>query len=109
MQSKRLSDGAPVTLAATVDVPTYGGLEDWYGLSINSASNETVEVTDEGDCFCVNFRRFGHGIGMSARGAQAMARDYGMGGVRRRGRHGLCGRTTAPVRRCDGRIRLREG
>ena len=79
VQSKRLPDGAPVTLAATVDVPTYGGLEDWYGLSINSASNETVEVTDEGDCFCVNFRRFGHGIGMSARGAQAMARDYGMG------------------------------
>lgn len=78
VQSKRLSDGAPVTLAATVDVPTYGGLEDWYGLSINSGSNETVEVTDEGDCFCVTFRRWGHGIGMSQRGAQAMARDYGM-------------------------------
>lgn len=78
VQSKRLSDGAAVTLAATVDVPTYGGLEDWYGLSINSSSNETVEVTDEGDCFCVTFRRYGHGIGMSQRGAQAMARDYGM-------------------------------
>lgn len=78
VQSKRLSDGAAVTLAATVDVPTYGGLEDWYGLSINSGSNETVEVTDEGDCFCVTFRRWGHGIGMSQRGAQAMARDYGM-------------------------------
>ncbi|MGN0185595.1 MAG: SpoIID/LytB domain-containing protein [Aristaeellaceae bacterium] len=78
VQSKRLSDGAAVTLAATVDVPTYGGLEDWYGLSINSGSNETVEVTDEGDCFCVTLRRWGHGIGMSQRGAQAMARDYGM-------------------------------
>ena len=78
VQSKRLSDGAAVTLAATVDVPTYGGLEDWYGLSINSGSNETVEVADEGDCFCVTFRRWGHGIGMSQRGAQAMARDYGM-------------------------------
>ena len=78
VQSKRLSDGAAVTLAVTVDVPTYGGLEDWYGLSINSGSNETVEVTDEGDCFCVTFRRWGHGIGMSQRGAQAMARDYGM-------------------------------
>ncbi|MDO5322582.1 MAG: SpoIID/LytB domain-containing protein [Clostridia bacterium] len=78
VQSRRPSDGALVTLATTVDVPTYGGLENWYGLSINSSSNETVEVTDEGECFCVTFRRWGHGIGMSQRGAQAMARDYGM-------------------------------
>ena len=78
VQSRRLSDDALVTLATTVDVPTYGGLEDWYGLSINSGSNETVEVTDEGECFCITFRRWGHGIGMSQRGAQAMARDYGM-------------------------------
>ena len=78
VQSRRLSDGAAVTISATVDVPTYGGLESWYGLSINSGSNETIEVTDAGDSFCISFRRWGHGIGLSQRGAQAMARDFGM-------------------------------
>ena len=78
VQSRRLSDGASVTISATVDVPSYGGVESWYGLSINSASNETVEVTDAGDSFCITFRRYGHGVGMSQRGAQAMARDFGM-------------------------------
>ena len=56
-----------------VDVDTYGALETWYGLSINSASNETVYVEKGADDFTITFRRWGHGVGMSQRGAQTMA------------------------------------
>lgn len=60
-----------------VDVPTYGGLEKWYSLSINSGNNETVWVDEVDAGFIVSFRRNGHGIGMSQRGAQVMAKKYG--------------------------------
>ena len=58
-----------------VDVDTYGALETWYGLSINSASNETVYVEKGADDFTITFRRWGHGVGMSQRGAQTMAQQ----------------------------------
>ena len=62
----------------SVDVDTYGALEAWYGLSINSSSNETVYVEESADGFTIAFRRWGHGVGMSQRGAQTMAQQ-GMG------------------------------
>ncbi len=77
VRAPRLSDGAEMVVAATVEVPTYGALEGWYGLSINSASNETVEVARDGGGYRVTFRRYGHGAGMSQRGAQTMAAGYG--------------------------------
>ena len=70
--------GAQAQARISVDVPTYGALEDWYGLSINSASNETVSVEADVDAFRVIFRRWGHGVGMSQRGAQYMAANCGM-------------------------------
>ena len=59
----------------SVDVDTYGALEAWYGLSINSSSNETVYVEESADGFTIAFRRWGHGVGMSQRGAQTMAKQ----------------------------------
>lgn len=70
-----LADGA--SRSAKVDVGTYGELESWYSLSINSSSNETVAVEEDADAFRIVFRRWGHGIGMSQRGAQRMASEYG--------------------------------
>ncbi len=61
------------TGSVTVTVPTYGGLETWCGLGINSENNETVWVSETGSTFEVTFRRSGHGVGLSQRGAQAMA------------------------------------
>lgn len=58
----------------TVHVPTYGGLEQWYDLDINGEDNETVWVTRIDQAFEISFRRKGYGVGMSQRGAQAMAR-----------------------------------
>ena len=71
----RTAAGAAWTGSVSVSVPTFGGLERWYDLSINDADNETVWVSDVGAAFEITFRRSGHGVGMSQRGAQAMARE----------------------------------
>ena len=71
------ASGKSAQLTCDVDIPTYGAFESWYDLSINSGSNETINVDAGSDAFTVTFRRWGHGIGMSQRGAQVMARDYG--------------------------------
>lgn len=48
------------------------------GLSINVAQNELFTVSDIGSAFMIESRRFGHGVGMSQRGAEQMARQHGM-------------------------------
>ena len=70
--------GKTVPAEVSVDVNTYGAFESWYGLSINSGSNETVAVEETGSAFKVVFRRWGHGVGMSQCGAQVMAKNHGM-------------------------------
>lgn len=70
--------GNSADVEVSVDVPTYGGLEDWYDLSLNDEDNETVWVEDADDGFTVTFRRSGHGVGMSQKGAQLMANEYHM-------------------------------
>ena len=68
--------GNTASAELTVSVPTFGGLEDWYSLSINDQANETVWVEDLGDAFEITFRRSGHGVGLSQRGAQVMANNW---------------------------------
>lgn len=70
--------GKRVSGEIAVDIPVYGGLEDWFSLSINSGSNETVYVDETEDSFIISFRRNGHGVGMSQRGAKVMAQSYSM-------------------------------
>ena len=70
------TDGSK-TAQATVNLATFGGVEDMLGLSINSSSNEIVSVEESGAAFTLSFRRYGHGVGMSQRGAQQMASAYG--------------------------------
>ena len=66
--------GSGAEANVTVHIPTYGALEQWYDLSINDEDNETVWVTHIDQAFEISFRRKGYGVGMSQRGAQAMAR-----------------------------------
>jgi len=82
-----------VTARVTVRVPTYGALEQWYDLGINDDDNETVWVSQSDQAFEITFRRKGSGVGMSQRGAIAMARkglscetilDYYYPGIRLR-------------------------
>ena len=68
--------GESRTATVSVDVPTYGALESWYGLDINEADNETVYISESDRAYEITFRRSGSGVGMSQRGAQAMAANH---------------------------------
>jgi len=67
---KRLGDVFTVTL------PVFGSADKAMGLSINVSQNELLTVSDIGSAFMFESRRFGHGVGMSQRGAEQMARKY---------------------------------
>ena len=70
----RDASGEENIVRVTVPIPTYDALEQWYDLSINDGDNETVWVRHNDQAFEIAFRRKGYGVGMSQRGAQAMAR-----------------------------------
>ena len=60
----------------TLDIPIFPDAEKWLSLGINSYDNEMITVTENTDSFTVESRRFGHGVGMSQRGAEWMAGKY---------------------------------
>lgn len=62
----------------TVDIPVFPDAEQALQLSINIAENEVVRVEEGASGFTVSFRRYGHGVGMSQRGAQQMSAKHGM-------------------------------
>ncbi len=67
----------PANTALTVKLPYYSVVEKALGLSINGTDNEVVTITETEDAFVLESRRYGHGVGMSQRGAQWMAAQYG--------------------------------
>ena len=52
----------------------FSELESALGMSINTGKNELWSVTQKDDQFIIAARRYGHGVGMSQRGAMQMAR-----------------------------------
>lgn len=62
----------------TLMLPIFTTAEQAMGLSINISKNELITVTDIGSAFMIESRRYGHGVGMSQRGAQQMAAGHGM-------------------------------
>ncbi len=65
-------NGQVATGIITFDI--FSELEGALGMSINSTKNELWAVTQSGDTFVISARRYGHGVGMSQRGAMQMAR-----------------------------------
>jgi len=61
-----------------IRLPVFSAAEKSMGLSINVYQNELLTVSDIGSSFMIESRRYGHGVGMSQRGAQQMAEEYGM-------------------------------
>lgn len=72
------SDYRAIEQPLTVTVPYFTLCERAMGLSINVYENELITVLDIGSAYLIESRRFGHGVGMSQRGAEQMARKYGM-------------------------------
>ena len=59
----------------TLDV--YTDIKDTLALGLNSRDYELVTAAIENGSCIIEMRRFGHGVGMSQRGAQTMAGDHG--------------------------------
>ena len=59
-----------------VTLELFPTVEQALNLSINSGSNELITVKETSASFNLESRRFGHGVGMSQRGAQCMAGLY---------------------------------
>lgn len=63
----------------TVDVDIFPTAEDAFGMNLlNNYDNEIWTVVETEDAFVLQARRYGHGLGMSQRGAQWMAAAYQM-------------------------------
>ena len=57
----------------TVTLKLFPDVVDALGLSISGNGNEIITVTEEEDGFRLTSGRYGHGVGLSQRGAQYMA------------------------------------
>ena len=62
----------------TVSLSVYEDVKDGFSLGLNSRDYEICSVRQEGENYLIEMRRFGHGVGMSQRGAQVMAGNYDM-------------------------------
>lgn len=71
-----LGDFMPVPQVFEIDLPIFQQLEKLMGLSINLKENEIISVSEQDDGYTVKFGRYGHGVGMSQRGAEWMASRY---------------------------------
>jgi hypothetical protein len=73
----QLSALLPLAQKVSVDLEIFPDLEAALNLSINRNSNELVHVKSAQDAFRISFTRYGHGVGLSQRGAEWMAATYG--------------------------------
>lgn len=67
----------PRKTQVTILLPIFNTVEDALKLSVNQTDNEIITVSETEDSFVFESRRYGHGVGMSQRGAQWMASQYG--------------------------------
>ncbi len=63
----------PVPQALTVELNIFPDVETALNLSINGDNNEIVTVRETENSFVIESRRYGHGVGLSQRGAEWMA------------------------------------
>lgn len=67
--------GGQTSAAVTVTCDIFGELESALSMSIQSSKNELWSVTRNSGSFVLEARRYGHGMGMSQRGAMYMAKQ----------------------------------
>ncbi len=62
----------------TCELTVYDQLKNGLAMKLSGLDCELTTVIEEEDIFVIQMRRYGHGVGMSQRGAQTMASVYGM-------------------------------
>ncbi len=75
--TQTLSDFIPAGEPATITIDIFPEVIEELGLSIYGADNELLTIRETDTHFILEARRYGHGVGMSQRGAQWMAAEYG--------------------------------
>lgn len=69
----------PIEESITLDLPVFPTVEDAFSLDISANyDNEIWSVRETSTSYVIEARRYGHGVGMSQRGAQWMAAVYQM-------------------------------
>lgn len=64
----------PLEGSFSIDIPIFPDAEQVFGMDIlGHYDNEIWSVAEKDDCFVLEARRYGHGVGMSQRGAEWMA------------------------------------
>ncbi len=71
-----LSDFIPAEAPLTLTVELFPDAVRTLGLSISGTDNEMLSITETDTHYLLEARRYGHGVGMSQRGAQWMAGKY---------------------------------
>ncbi|MBE5804264.1 MAG: SpoIID/LytB domain-containing protein [Clostridiales bacterium] len=71
------SEFIPVEEPFTLTLPLFPEVIRALNLSISGSDNEIVTLKETDEAFTLEARRYGHGVGMSQRGAQWMAAQYG--------------------------------
>lgn len=64
-------------VSISLDCPVFPDIEQLLSLSINKNQNEIVIITEDKTSVMISFARYGHGVGLSQRGAEWMAGQYG--------------------------------
>ena len=72
-----LTDFIPADAPITITIPMFPEAAKILGLSISGTDNEMLSITETDTHYLLQARRYGHGVGMSQRGAQWMAGQYG--------------------------------
>ena len=72
-----LSDFIPASTPLTITIDLFPDAVRTLGLSISGTDNEMLSITETDTHYLLQARRYGHGVGMSQRGAQWMAGKYG--------------------------------
>ena len=72
---KNLSDFIPYPESVNIEINIFNEARNAFGLSLNGGGKEIMNVIEADDAFIIESRRYGHGVGMSQRGAEQMARD----------------------------------
>lgn len=75
--TRTLSEYIPAAGTSTVTIDIFPEVIEVLGLSISGSDNEMLTLSETDTHFVLQARRFGHGVGMSQRGAQWMAGEYG--------------------------------
>ena len=78
--SARTDSSAPFTAVsdpALIVIALYPSLVPAMELSLSALENELITVSQTEDAFILEARRYGHGVGLSQRGAQWMAQQEG--------------------------------